>query len=41
MTSGQQQPPSPATLEDLADLSIDAPVDPTEIETGETEDSER
>ena len=32
MTSGQQQPPSPATLEDLADLSIDGHVDEGETE---------
>jgi len=31
MTSGQQQPPSPGTLEDLADLSIDAP-DQTDVD---------
>lgn len=33
MTSGQQQPPSVAALDDFADLSIDVPAEDSEIET--------
>lgn len=33
MTSGQQQPPSVATLDDFADLSIDVPAEDSEVET--------
>lgn len=32
MTSGQQQPPSQSTLEDLDDLSIDVPADDAEVD---------
>src|SRR5688500_12347784 len=32
MTSGQQQPPEPGTLEDLDDLSIDVPADDAEVD---------
>ena len=35
MTSGQQQPTSPGTLEDFADLSIDIPADDAEVDVVE------
>lgn len=35
MTSGQQQPTEPGTLEDLSDLSIDVPSDDAEVDVEE------